>query len=347
MTYYRGGLGAFGQRSYRGTLGGPGALGAVDQAAVTNYLIALNNLMNMIPVNREAVRRKVAAWEATAQQQGTPVWYIIEATLKPWNAWDQAAANLADVTIPLEIKRIQQGGEVTSTDLAPFTPPPPPTLPGFQAPAWQSTAPAPVVSPYTPIKNQWGQAGKEVPPGSTINYGNLNQLYQQAQAAGNIAEANRLADQINAITDAGPVAGGFVPVTGVDSQGEAVTPGAGIVHTSTGIVDVLGTTTAPPTVTDGSTEGGVPALAPTTPPPVLIETVRPSGTLTPTTPTASGGGGTFTSTPKAPKPSTGGGDYGDGTGTGPAPTMAGVPGGALGVLAVLGIGLALLARGKK
>jgi hypothetical protein len=91
--------------------------------------------------------------------------------------------------------------------------------------------------------------------------------------------------------------------------------------------------TNPYSPTNGSTEGGVPV---------------PSGTLTPTTttPSGGGGGGTFIDATKPPttKPSGGGGGTlpGDAE-TGPT-VQAGAGSGALGLLAIAAIGLALFRR---
>jgi len=60
----------------------------------------------------------------------------------------------------------------------------------------------------TPLAPMWGQAGKNVPTGYTVNYGNLFQLWLQAKGVPDIALANSIAAQINAITAAGPIAGG-------------------------------------------------------------------------------------------------------------------------------------------
>lgn len=108
--------------------------------------------------------------------------------------------------------------------------------------------------------------------------------------------------------------------------------------------------TNPYTPTNGSTEGGVPVPAPVQPTPVLVAPPKPSGSLTPTTTTtpSGGGGGTFVDVTKPPttKPSGGGGGAlpGDAeTGT----TQAGMGSGALGLLAVAALGLALFRKGKR
>jgi hypothetical protein len=65
-------------------------------------------------------------------------------------------------------------------------------------------APAPNPWDLHPV---WGTDTTPVPAGTTVNYGNLIQRWQQAVAAGDTATATTLAAQINAITDAGPLAG--------------------------------------------------------------------------------------------------------------------------------------------
>jgi hypothetical protein len=137
------------------------------------------------------------------------------------------------------------------------------------------------ISTVTVIENPWGSAGKEVPAGYTINYGDLFQQYQIAVSQENWAQADQIAKFINAITDAGPVKGGYVPVTGTTPEGEAITPGPGIVYGPTGIVSV------PPPTVSGSIPPG--PSSPTGDGPTTMP-IDPNITLLPAT-TASGGAG--------------------------------------------------------
>lgn len=269
-------------------------------AEFINYRLALDSLMAAGNQARTAVRQKVAAWETEAQANGVPVATIITTLLQPWNAWDSAVATLVDVTIPTEIIRLQNGGDpgnLAAFQVPSFTLPPVPG-PGtvYTAP---STSYVPPVDPYDPIDPVWGSDSKPVPDGYTINYGNLSQLYQQARAAGDVTLANSIAAQINAVTRAGPVEGGFVPIIGTDAQGNAITPPAGVVNTADGVVVAPGSNPGDAwerpaagspvdnTPVDATPVNQVPGVA-------LVEPLDPPGTASGTAgvvrPVAGGGG---------------------------------------------------------
>jgi hypothetical protein len=78
----------------------------------------------------------------------------------------------------------------------------------------------------------WGDAAHPLPAGTTINYGNLFQLHQQARAAGDVAEADRSAADINRITSVGPITGGGVPYT------DLVPTGPGTVYSGQDLLDI-------------------------------------------------------------------------------------------------------------
>lgn len=99
------------------------------------------------------------------------------------------------------------------------------------------------LSGVTPILDMWGSASNPIPNGYTINYGDLLQQYQLAISANNFALADSIAQHLNAITVAGPVKGGYVPVIGVTDQGDPITPGPGTVYGPSGV-----TTVPPPTI---------------------------------------------------------------------------------------------------
>lgn len=64
-------------------------------------------LQSLIPTQQA----RLDAWVADARARGVHEANII-AVLTPWNRWLEAIANLADVTIPQELQRVQAGGAV-------------------------------------------------------------------------------------------------------------------------------------------------------------------------------------------------------------------------------------------
>jgi hypothetical protein len=140
-----------------------------DIAAVNNYLIALGNFQRQIVSMRNTQHARVTTYVNDARARGVAEWWVIVNVLQPWNAWDQAIADLADITIVLEIKRVQQGG--TIGNLANFQPAPAPALPAMPDPSSGSgsTSPgsAPANSPpatIPPAGSSGGSSSTTTPP---------------------------------------------------------------------------------------------------------------------------------------------------------------------------------------
>lgn len=306
MTYYRGGLRAFG-RTHRGGLSGMGAT------------------QDDVLMQAESIRNE-------AEGRGFRVTYFSGPMF-----WVSGIPAVAGSNIELAQKNAANTAQMDAWNAQ-------------LKPLWEQLGGIRTgLASVTVIQNPWGSAGKPVPNGYTINYGDLFQRYQQAIAAENWTEADRIAREINAITAAGPVAGGYVPVTGSTPEGDPLTPGPGIVYGPEGVTTVTPTgvtvTPLPVTPTDGSTEGSVPvpAPAPVQPTPVLVPT-KSSGSLTPIFTTGPGGGGAVIDVTKPPTTKPGGGGGGALPGDAETGAQAGAGSGAFGVLAVVAIGLALLRR---
>lgn len=67
---------------------------------------------------------KLNAWVTDARAAGLYEGTIIIAVLQPWNAWEQAHADLAGIAIPTEMKRVQAGGAPGALDAFKWTFPP-------------------------------------------------------------------------------------------------------------------------------------------------------------------------------------------------------------------------------
>lgn len=101
------------------------------------YLNTLWGYANTIELNiLPAARKRIEAWTTEARAAGVHEANIIS-YLTPFNAWDQAMADLSGIVIPLEIKRIQWGGKKptgdTATITAPYRPTPQPPLPSIDS----------------------------------------------------------------------------------------------------------------------------------------------------------------------------------------------------------------------
>ena len=104
---------------------------AVSDAAVTNYRIALESLVNNIENNILPINRKrVGDWVTAARAAGIAEANNIISVLQPWNAWDQSTADLSAIVIPTEQIRVQNGG--APGDISKFQPTAPPPLPDIQ-----------------------------------------------------------------------------------------------------------------------------------------------------------------------------------------------------------------------
>jgi hypothetical protein len=175
------------------------------------YQVALNDLITRIGQAiggqvtgmRGQFLQRVNTLVSQARAAGVDDSWIIPNILVDANAYDAALAQLADVTIPQELIRVQHGG-TPNDDVSAFLPPPAPVFPPFPAPGYVAPLPSQsqplAVSPYHTLLPEI----TNVPAGMVVDYGNLTQLIQQAQDAGDVATANALIDQKNAITLAGP-----------------------------------------------------------------------------------------------------------------------------------------------
>lgn len=147
-----------------------------DYATVNNYLIALNTIVAQIGWMRTAQRARVVAWDQAARAANYEMWKIIEWGLKPWNAWEQTVADLADITIPLEIMRLQRDPSAPIGNLASFQPPPAPALPpiivtpssgsgsgGSTGPGAPANSPPATFPPATLPPNGEGSSGTPPP----------------------------------------------------------------------------------------------------------------------------------------------------------------------------------------
>lgn len=101
--------------------------GFPDRNAETAYYVTLGGYENQGRAALDAFRVAVSAWEESARAAGVTETNVI-AVLQSANLWDQATADLVDIAIPTEIKRVQNGGTPLSS-LSGFAPTPPPTLP--------------------------------------------------------------------------------------------------------------------------------------------------------------------------------------------------------------------------
>jgi len=106
--------------------------------ASSNYQTCLWSIANGIDAMYPQVRKRVGDWEAAARAAGVFEGNII-AFLGPFNVWEETVTSLSGQVIPLELKRVQQGGAVPNPEkwqagcdpsgLTAFQPPPAPVPP--------------------------------------------------------------------------------------------------------------------------------------------------------------------------------------------------------------------------